>query len=112
MKEEKGVSCSGDLPQHPSSQKFSAQCIKEKRGSVKMVVGDDIPLSNIPHLLGKTLVGRFNGKSLGEKALTCWMQNQWKPLIGYIPKIHILSRSWISFSFLLDDDCEEIRRQS
>jgi hypothetical protein len=68
--------------------------------------------SNIPQLLGKTLVGRFNGKYLGEKALTSWLQNHWKPLIGYVPKIHILSRSWISFSFLSDDDCEEIHRQS
>jgi hypothetical protein len=66
-KEEKGLTCSGDLPHHPSSQKSSSQCIKEKRGSMKMVVGDDVPLSNIPHLLGKILVGRFNDKYLGER---------------------------------------------
>jgi hypothetical protein len=50
----------------------------------------------------------FNGKYLGEKALTNWSQNQWKLLIGYIPKIHILPRRWIYFSFLSDDDCEEM----
>jgi hypothetical protein len=77
-----------------------------------MVVGDDIPISNIPQLLGKTLVGRFQGKSPGEKALACWMQNHWKPIIGYVPKIHLLARRWISFSFLSDEDCEEIHRKN
>jgi hypothetical protein len=77
-----------------------------------MVVGVDIPLINIPHLLGKTMVGRFQGKSSGEKDLTSWLQNHWKPLIGYVLKIHLLERRWISFSFLSDKDCKEIRRKN
>jgi hypothetical protein len=36
------------------------------RGSVKMVVGDDIPLYDVPQLVGKTLVGISQVKSLGE----------------------------------------------
>jgi hypothetical protein len=107
-----GFSSRGDQswfrPQPGSSQNISARCIKERRGSVKMVVGDDIHLNDVPQLMGKTLVGIFNGKSMGEKALTGWMINQWKPLIGYAPKVHILSRNWISFIFLSAEDCEEI----
>jgi hypothetical protein len=58
-----------------SSQKKSARCIKERRGTVRMVVRDDIPIREVPQLVGKTLVGIFNGKSLGEKSLTGWMNN-------------------------------------
>jgi len=75
-----------------------------------MVVGDDIPLSEVPQLTGKTLVGRNNGKSLEEKTLTGWMNNLLKPLIGYFLKFHLPSRNWISFIFLLADECEEIQK--
>jgi hypothetical protein len=106
--EKKGFTGKGDQPLH----KKSARCIKECRGSVKMVVGDDIPLCDVPQLVGKTLVGSFTGKAPGEKSLTGWMNNLWKPLIGYTPKVHLLSRNWISFSFLSAEDCDEIRKQN
>jgi hypothetical protein len=79
---------------------------------MRMVVGDDIPIREVPQLVGKTLVGIFNGKSLGEKSLRGWMNNMWKPLIGYSPKVHILSRNWISFMFLSTEYCEEIQKQN
>jgi hypothetical protein len=49
-------------------------CFKEKVVSVRMVVGEDIPITEISNLSRKMLVGRFNGKSLKEKTLASWME--------------------------------------
>jgi hypothetical protein len=67
------------------SRKSTVKCFKEKVGSVRMVVGEDIPITEISNLAGKMLVGRFNGKSPREKTLASWMEYQWKPLLGYSP---------------------------
>jgi hypothetical protein len=56
------------------------------------------------------MVGNLTGKSPREKSLTGWMNNWWKPLIGYTPKLHILSRNWIYLSFLSVDECDEIKK--
>jgi hypothetical protein len=77
---------------------------------MKMVVGDDITLCDVPWLVGRALVGSFIGKVPREKSLTGWMNNLWKSLIEYTPKVHILSRNWISLSFLSAKDCNEIRK--
>jgi hypothetical protein len=51
------------------SRKSAVNCFKEKVGSVRMVVGEDIPITKISNLVGKMLAGRFNGKSPREKTL-------------------------------------------
>lgn len=52
-----------------------------------MVVGVDIPVSEVEKLTGKTLVGRFNGKRAEEAALSRWMDQLWKPVLGYILRL-------------------------
>jgi hypothetical protein len=77
--------------------KNPVKIIKEKRGSVKMVVDEDIPVSEVLRYTCRTLVGRFLGKHAGEKATHCWMELQWKPLLGYVLEVHVLMRGWITF---------------
>jgi len=60
--------------------KKNSKCIKVKGGAIKMVVGEDIPISE--NVGGP----RFMGKSPGLKALQQWIEAKWKPLIGYEPK--------------------------
>jgi len=43
--------------------------MKEKLGTVQMIVDEDIPMSDISKLAGKILVGKFSEKSSGKKSL-------------------------------------------
>jgi hypothetical protein len=88
------------------------KCIKEKRGFVQMVVGVDIPVSEVVKLTGKTLVGRFNGKQAGEVALSRWMDQFWKPVLGYIPEAHALARGWNSFLLWSEDDYNKLLQKN
>jgi hypothetical protein len=73
-----------------------------------MVFGEDISVSQVSKLVDKVMVGIFWGKSPGEKAMFGWLDNHWKPMLGYLPKFHILSRGWISFHFQSSEDYEYI----
>jgi hypothetical protein len=62
-----------------------------------MVVGVDIPVFEVVKLARKTLVGCFNGKQAGEASLSRWIDQFWKPVLGYIPEAHALAKRWNSF---------------
>lgn len=50
-----------------SQHRLSAKCIKEKKGLVRMVVGQDISISNIAQIKGKLLWGVSTRKLLVKK---------------------------------------------
>jgi hypothetical protein len=89
----------------------TAKYIKEKKGLIKMVFGEDISVSQVSKLVDKVMVGIFWGKSPGEKAMFGWLNNHWKPMLGYLPEFHILSRGWISFRFQSSKDYEYIQNK-
>jgi hypothetical protein len=93
------------------SRKSSTKSIKQKAGVVKMVVGEDIFISEVSKFVGKMLMGIFWEKSPREKALSGWIENQWKPLLGYTPKAHLMSRGWILFLFQSNEDSESIHKR-
>jgi hypothetical protein len=79
---------------------------------MRTIIGEDISIDEIPQITGKLLVGKFNGKAQGEKALSGWLDHQWKPLLGYSPGVHFLTRGWISFLFWSDEDCELVQNKN
>jgi len=50
-----------------------------------MVVSEDISLVKVSNYAGKILVSHFNGKFAGEMAVHKWIEQHWKPLLGYVP---------------------------
>jgi hypothetical protein len=69
----------------------STKCIREKRVSIQMVVGIDIFIEEVTNFVGKTLVGRFCGISIGDEALSKWIASHWEPKLGYTPVMHTLA---------------------
>lgn len=58
------------------------------------------------------MVGRFNGKATSILALQSWIDQEWTPLLGYLPEIHVLTRGWVSFMFKDEKDCAELLQKS
>jgi hypothetical protein len=70
-----------------------------------MVVGEDIAIEEITHLEGKLLVGIFTKKTPGFSTLHSWIDQEWTPMLGYLPETHILTRGWDSFLLKDEKDC-------
>jgi hypothetical protein len=51
-------------------------------------------------------VGRFMGKIAKGEFLTLWMEEAWRPILGYGPVFHLLVRSWICFMVKSGNDAE------
>jgi hypothetical protein len=60
-------------------------------------VGKYIPVTKVMRFVGKTMVVSFNGKCTGKDALSRWMEQQWKHVLGYLPKAQSLYKGWKSF---------------
>jgi hypothetical protein len=60
----------------------------------------------------QSLVGIFVGKNVGEKELHRWMEQQWKPLLGYVPDAHVLSKGWYAFILESSDHCKELLKEN
>jgi len=59
----------------PRKRKKNSTCLKEK-GPINMVVREDNSIAEVLKFSRRTLVGRFIGKSSGEKALETWLASQ------------------------------------
>jgi hypothetical protein len=46
-----------------------------------------------------TLVGRFSYRKLVKVSLAHWVDETWKPLLGYSPEIIYLTQGWFGFQF-------------
>jgi hypothetical protein len=57
----------------PNKSTLKGRCWKAKRPHKKTVVGLDVELGVIPEMLGKTIVGRFCGKTMNPLALWGWL---------------------------------------
>jgi hypothetical protein len=107
-----------DVPLHTQEKNMKSlvkkptKCIREKRGQVKMVVGEDLAVSDIANFHGKLLVGRFTGKSPGHQAMQSWLEQTWSPFLGYTPEAHILAKGWNSFLCKSKADSEKLLRRS
>jgi hypothetical protein len=58
--------------------------------------------------VGRTLVGCFNSKVVGDVAMRRWMVENWKSSLGSVLEAHILVRGWMCFILKSKDDCGAI----
>ena len=76
-----------------------------KKTPPELSVERDIQIGEIPEYLNLAIIGRFCGKTPGSAALKNWMEDNWKPVLGYTPSFHVLPRGW----FMLKVSKEEER---
>jgi len=81
---------------------------KARHAKRHVVVGEDVAMSDIPSLLGRTVVARFNRKIVKASSLATWLDTNWSTMLGYWRDFHTLSRTWIVFRFGSKEDLEKI----
>jgi hypothetical protein len=69
-----------------------------------MVVGKDNKMEEFEGLMATTIVGKFMGKNVKGETLKQWRFEQWKSLVGYLPKFHLLDRRWLCFVLSCEED--------
>jgi hypothetical protein len=69
-----------------------------------MVVGKDISMEEVTNFTRKTLTGCFCGKEFRVDAMRCWVELNWKPLLGYSPEAHAFVQGWSCFFFKAEED--------
>jgi hypothetical protein len=42
------------------------------------------------------VVGKFYGRRVSIVVMGTWLEETWKPVIGYTPTYHLLSMGWIN----------------
>jgi hypothetical protein len=69
-----------------------------------MVLGAGVGLEESCRLALCGLVGRLSYSYLVSSPVAEWMEISWKPLLGYIPEIHYLTKGWMGFIFKSPED--------
>jgi hypothetical protein len=74
----------------------------------KLQVGKDITLERVSSLASKALVGKFFYIKMRKAQISQWIQDFWKPLVGYCLRYSLLSNHWLVFHFLVEEDLLKI----
>jgi hypothetical protein len=64
----------------------------------------DVGLTEACNLALCALVGRLAYKEKCKQSMDAWITKHWKPILGYIPKIHLLQQGWLAFIFRNSED--------
>jgi hypothetical protein len=64
----------------------------------------DVGLTEACNLALCALVGRLAYKEKCKQSVDAWISIHWKPILGYITKIHLLQQGWIGFIFNKPED--------
>jgi hypothetical protein len=62
-------------------------------------VGEDLQVSQIADLHGRVIVGKFMGRRMVYNIVLAWMEQEWKPSLGYLSIFHLLYRGWMGVVF-------------
>ena len=88
----------------PGIRKRTQKIWKPTRRHPKLILGMDIGLSEACNLALCALVGRLAYKEKCKQKVEDWVATCWKPLLGYLPKIHLLQHGWLGFIFKTPED--------
>jgi hypothetical protein len=72
------------------------------------VVSEDLRVSQIYRSRWSIVVGKFCGHRVSMSSINSWTQQEWAPLIGYGPIVHLLAHGWLGFIFRRKDDALQI----
>ena len=67
-----------------------------------MVHGHDIKMEKVIMLLKNVIVGKFQFKMRFHGDLFKWVDENWKPFLGYTLVVHLLVKGWICLEFLTE----------
>lgn len=67
-------------------------------------VGEDIAWGCVLQMAKFTLVGRVMGRNFSRKMVAGWVEENWKPLMGYAPVVVMLNRGWFTFKFIKEEE--------
>ena len=81
----------------PGFRKRTQNIWKPKRRHPKLILGMDIGLPEACNLALCALVGRLAYKDFCKQKLEDWIASTWKPILGYLPKFHLLQHVWLGF---------------
>jgi hypothetical protein len=92
------------FPKKQGTYKRLHKVWKPKLRHPKLILGMDVGLSEACNLALCALVGRLAYKEKCKQNIDDWIANNWKPLLGYLPKIHLLQHGWFGFIFKKPED--------
>jgi len=73
---------------------------KVKKGRTLCVMGKDVIIDMVLSLSKNSLVGKFEFIKLSRMEFMDWVSKKWKPIIKSMPRVLVLTNSWICFQFL------------
>jgi len=73
---------------------------KVKKGRTLCVMGKDVIIDMVLSLSKNSLVGKFEFIKLSRMEFMDWVSKKWKPIIKSMPRVLVLTNSWIYFQFL------------
>jgi len=73
---------------------------KVKKGRTLCVMGKDVITDMVLSLSKNSLVGKFEFIKLSRMEFMDWVSKKWKPIIKSMPRVLVLTNSWIYFQFL------------
>jgi hypothetical protein len=94
----------GPTSQKQGIHKRQQRVWKPKLKHPKLILGMDVGLTEACNLALCALVGRLAYKEKCKQNVDAWITNHWKPILGYIPKIHLLQQGWLGFIFRNPED--------
>jgi hypothetical protein len=88
--------------------KTGRQCIKLRKNKVNLVLSEDIKMNQIVELENQDLTRHFFDRKISKNNLRKWIDMEWRTLIGYSPKFHLIRRGWLAFIFKAEEDATKI----
>jgi hypothetical protein len=96
------------IPHKNCSYKRQHKVWKPKQRHPRLTLGMDVELSEACNLALCALVGRLAYKEKCKQNFADWISTHWKPVLGYLPKIHSLQQGWYGFIFKKPEDSVHI----
>jgi len=81
---------------------------KVKQTTLVCSLGQELAKDRVTSLAKRALVGKFYYLKMNKIRLDRWVQDYWKPILGYSPRISQLSNQWLIFHFLSEEDLQQI----
>jgi hypothetical protein len=89
-------------------QRNMKRCLKKKLGITNLILKDNIQLNDIAAMQHETLIGRFVNKMLYANTLRHYTTQTFFLVLGYVPKILVLSKGYMVWTFHSTMDTQKV----
>lgn len=67
-----------------------------------MVLGEGVGLTKVVDLSLFALVGRFDYRSMVKCNVAWWVEERWRPVLGFVLMVITLIKGWFGFKFKIE----------